>query len=82
MHTRAGSLFSQVWTFTDDKDVDDLLSEGHMDHIIRRAVQSAGEDSFFLVVGYASKSGDLASNRQLSSDRATTIASVANLDTA
>ncbi len=45
---------------------------------IRRAVQSSGDDSFFLVVGYASKSGDLATNRQLSADRATTIASVAN----
>lgn len=25
---------------TDDKDVDDLLAEGHMDHLIRRAVQA------------------------------------------
>ena len=45
---------------------------------IRRATQSAADGSFFLIVGYASKSGDLASNRKLSADRSTTIASVAN----
>jgi len=45
---------------------------------IRRATQAAADGSYFLVVGYASKSGDLASNKQLSSDRATTIASVVN----
>lgn len=45
---------------------------------IRRAVQASGNDSFILVVGYASKSGDLASNRTLSADRATRLASVTN----
>jgi len=33
-------------------------------------------NSFFLVVGYASKSGDSKSNRKLSADRATTVASI------
>ena len=45
---------------------------------IRRAAQAAGDNSYFLVVGYASRSGNLATNRQLSADRATTIASVVN----
>lgn len=36
-------------------------------------------DSFFLVVGYASKSGGTANNRKLSAKRATTVASVVNL---
>lgn len=45
---------------------------------IRRTAQSSGDESYFLVVGYASKSGDLTTNRQLSADRATTIASVLN----
>ena len=39
----------------------------------------AGVDSFFLVVGYASKTGDADSNRKLSAARATTAASVVNL---
>mgnify|MGYP000454005780 CR=1 FL=1 len=41
-------------------------------------MQASGNDSFILVVGYASKSGDLASNRTLSADRATRLASVTN----
>jgi flagellar motor protein MotB len=39
----------------------------------------AGVDSYFLIVGYASKTGDAASNRKLSAARATTAASVVNL---
>ncbi|MCP5538350.1 MAG: OmpA family protein [Akkermansiaceae bacterium] len=35
--------------------------------------------SFFLVVGYASKSGDADNNRKLSAERATTVASVVNI---
>ena len=41
--------------------------------------KGAAADSFFLVVGYASKTGDAASNRKLSAARATTAASVVNL---
>lgn len=47
---------------------------------IRRTAQSKDDGSFFLVVGYASQSGNLATNKQLSSDRATTIASVVNIE--
>ena len=43
---------------------------------VRRAVQASGQNSFFLVVGYASKTGNFETNRSLSADRATTIASV------
>ena len=39
----------------------------------------AGVNSFFLVVGYASKTGDPDSNRKLSAARATTAASIINL---
>lgn len=42
----------------------------------RRAIQASGENSFFLIVGYASKTGNFDKNRDLSSERATTIASV------
>lgn len=45
---------------------------------IKRRVEAGGEDSFFLVVGYASKTGTLETNKKLSSERATTIASVAD----
>lgn len=41
--------------------------------------KGAAVDSYFLVVGYASKTGDPASNRKLSAARATTAASVVNL---
>ena len=43
---------------------------------IRRSLQNSGEGSYFLAVGYASKTGNFDSNRALSSDRATTVASV------
>ena len=47
--------------------------------IIRDAInQSQGSESFYLVVGYASKTGDSASNRTLSAKRATTVASMVN----
>ena len=39
---------------------------------------TAGENSFFLVVGYASPSGDSKSNQELSSQRATRVASMVN----
>ncbi len=45
---------------------------------IRRATQASGDESFFLVVGYASKSGGLDTNKKLSADRATRVASVTN----
>ncbi|MGB0990882.1 MAG: OmpA family protein [Akkermansiaceae bacterium] len=41
--------------------------------------KSKDENAFFLVVGYASKSGGEVSNQELSSKRATTTASVVNL---
>lgn len=48
--------------------------------VVRDAVaKSKGSDSFYLVVGYASKTGDTAKNRELSAKRATTVASVVNL---
>jgi len=42
----------------------------------RRALQASGNNSFFLIVGYASKTGSFDKNRDLSSERATTIASI------
>lgn len=48
--------------------------------MIKNATESrAKPDSFFLVVGYASKTGNQANNYELSKNRATTTASVANL---
>ncbi|BDS08528.1 hypothetical protein NT6N_35680 [Oceaniferula spumae] len=47
--------------------------------LIREAIsQQKNTESFFLVVGYASKTGDAVSNRELSAKRATTVASVVN----
>lgn len=45
---------------------------------IRLKLDAGGDESFYLVVGYASKSGALEVNRPLSADRATRIASVTN----
>lgn len=45
---------------------------------ITQEVVSANDQSFFLVVGYASKTGDAVSNKKLSARRATTVASVVN----
>jgi len=45
---------------------------------IRRTLQNSRPDSFFLVVGYASQTGDYKTNRSLSSQRATTVASQVN----
>jgi len=45
---------------------------------ITQEVASANDKSFFLVVGYASETGDPTSNRSLSARRATTVASIAN----
>ena len=45
---------------------------------ISRTVQAAGDKSYFLVVGYASKTGNFDRNKELSKERATTIASVAD----
>ena len=45
---------------------------------IRRSHQSAGEGSIYLIVGYASKTGNIDQTRILSSDRATALASVAH----
>lgn len=48
--------------------------------LVREAIaQGKGSDSFYLVVGYASKTGDAKSNRELSAKRATTVASMVNL---
>ena len=46
----------------------------------RLAVQASGEKSFFLIVGYASKTGDFQTNQKLSAERATTIASVVDFN--
>ncbi|MBK1854473.1 OmpA family protein [Verrucomicrobiaceae bacterium 5K15] len=47
--------------------------------LIRQALSTKKDpDTFFLVVGYASKTGDAKSNRELSAKRATTVASVVN----
>lgn len=43
---------------------------------LRRVLQRSGEETFYLVVGYASKAGDLVANRKLSADRATRIAAI------
>ena len=48
--------------------------------LIREAINKGkGSDSFYLVVGYASQTGNKASNRELSAKRATTVASMVNL---
>lgn len=49
----------------------------HEAHIKTISMQAPG-NAFFLVVGYASKSGDSKSNRELSARRSTTVASVVN----
>lgn len=43
---------------------------------VARDVSTANDNANFLVVGYASQSGDLAANRELSAKRATGVASV------
>lgn len=48
--------------------------------ILRDIISSSGDSgAYFLVVGYASKSGGKEQNRELSSQRATTVASVVNV---
>ncbi|MEJ6634840.1 MAG: OmpA family protein [Akkermansiaceae bacterium] len=54
------------------------LAMEHEDHIQASSRQAPG-NAFFLVVGYASKSGGSKSNRELSAKRATTVASVVNV---
>lgn len=49
----------------------------HESHI-EEAVKQAPSNSFFLVVGYASTSGDSKTNEELSSQRATRVASMVN----
>lgn len=49
----------------------------HEDHIKKMTSQALG-NSFFLVVGYASKTGDFQNNKELSGKRATRVASVVN----
>lgn len=46
---------------------------------IRNDLAASTPDAFFLVVGYASNVGDSANNRQLSADRATSVASQVNV---
>ncbi|MGE9266632.1 MAG: OmpA family protein, partial [Verrucomicrobiales bacterium] len=45
---------------------------------LKKAVTSAPGKAFFLVVGYASKTGETEANRELSAQRATRVASVVN----
>jgi outer membrane protein OmpA-like peptidoglycan-associated protein len=54
------------------------LAMKHEEHIKTIALQAPG-NAFFLVVGYASKTGDLQANRELSSKRSTRVASVVNV---
>lgn len=65
------------------KEVKFLTNSSHVnsddEEQIRQNVEKASDQSFFLVVGYASTSGDLTNNRQLSANRATRIASVSNV---
>ncbi len=53
------------------------LDSAHESHI-ENVITASPKNSFFLVVGYASKSGDHKSNRELSRKRATRTASVVN----
>ncbi|MGJ8698162.1 MAG: OmpA family protein [Verrucomicrobiaceae bacterium] len=53
------------------------LDATHEDHIKKIAATAPG-NAFFLVVGYASKTGDLQQNRELSAKRSTRVASVVN----
>jgi len=53
------------------------IAREHEAHLKDMAIQATPK-SFFLVVGYASKSGDLQSNEELSSKRATRVASMVN----
>lgn len=53
------------------------IAREHEAHLKDMAVQ-ANENSFFLVVGYASTTGDSLSNEELSSKRATRVASMVN----
>lgn len=45
---------------------------------IRNELMATNNKDYFLVVGYASKTGDAASNEELSANRATTVASIVN----
>lgn len=53
-------------------------SELHIEHedYLRQKAQAYPENSFFLVVGYASKTGNPQTNEELSSERATEVATV------
>lgn len=53
------------------------IAQEHETHI-KEMAQTAPVNSFFLVVGYASPSGDSMSNEELSSQRATRVASMVN----
>lgn len=63
-HRQTFAVSSSQITFDREKIIQDVLSK-------RRSA-----DSYFLVVGYASKSGGAENNRKLSANRATTVASV------
>jgi|GEM_PF-3766078 len=47
--------------------------------VIRQALQSTGSTSEYLIVGYASHSGDASINRELSAKRATSVAGITDL---
>lgn len=64
IHRQTFSVSSSEITFDREKIIQDVLSKR----------QSSG--SYFLVVGYASKSGGAENNRKLSAKRATTVASL------
>ena len=48
---------------------------------VRAAISRGGPDSFFLVIGYASKTGSFDINKQLSEERATAVATIADANT-
>lgn len=66
IHRQTFATGSSQITFDREKIIQNILD------------QRKNQNSFFLVVGYASKSGGTANNKKLSANRATTVASVVN----
>lgn len=49
-------------------------------NVVQNSLKSTSPQAEYLIVGYASKSGDAASNQELSSKRATTVATIVDVD--
>ena len=67
------SVIDTISFATDSSNIDFDKAES-----LRRLLESTAPDSFLLVVGYASKTGNAQHNQQLSSERATRVVSVVN----